>query len=69
MSSLNFKELDVYASKMLDFKVKCECGHSVIVIPKHINKKGYSICSHCGKKIYCEKKDEFKDKLLKELRR
>ena len=69
MQYLSYKEIKKYSSVMEQYKVKCNCGHSVIVLPKHINKKGYSICSHCGKKIYCEKKDEFKDKLLREMKK
>lgn len=44
---------------------KCECGHS-IVIPKTLEKR---ICSHCGKYVFKNKKDEFifrtKEKLKK----
>lgn len=43
-------------------KVKCKCGHTLSFISNH-----YTICSHCGRKVYPTKKTEFKDKLLKEI--
>lgn len=45
-------------------KVKCECGHTISFLSNH-----YVICTHCGRKVYPTKKSEFKDKLLKEIKR
>lgn len=45
--------------------VVCSCGH-VVCISKSKEKQ---ICSWCGKLVYCDPKAEFKDKLLKEMRR
>ena len=45
-------------------RIKCKCGHTVNFIRDH-----YTICSHCGRKVYPTKKSEFKDKLLKEIKR
>ena len=36
------------------FRVKCECGHTTLLINK--DKK---ICTHCGRYIFKNKKDEF----------
>lgn len=45
-------------------KVKCKCGHTISFISNH-----YTICNHCGRKVYPTKKSEFKEKLLKEIKR
>ena len=45
-------------------KVKCKCGHTLSFISNH-----YTICSHFGNKVYPSKKCEFKDKLLKEIKK
>ena len=45
-------------------KVKCKCGHSIGFIKNHS-----MVCSYCGRLVYATKKDEFKDKLLKEIKR
>lgn len=41
------------------WRVLCECGHSLIINP-HDKKK---ICTHCGHWVYSDKKEEFKEKL------
>lgn len=46
------------------FKVKCKCGHVISFISNH-----FMICNHCGRKVYPTQKSEFKDKLLKEIRK
>ncbi len=45
-------------------KNKCKCGHTINFIRNH-----YAICSHCGRKVYPNKKIEFQEKLIKELRK
>lgn len=43
------------------FKIYCSCGHSIVIFPfEHKNKK---LCSYCGKYVYKEKKEEFKERL------
>jgi hypothetical protein len=44
------------------YRVKCKCGHTINFIRNY-----YVICNHCGRKVYATKKNEFKDKLLKEI--
>ena len=46
------------------YKIKCECGHTISFLNNH-----YAICRHCGRKVYPTKRCEFKDKLLKEIRK
>ena len=48
---------------MNKYKVECECGKKTIFPP--LIKKDYKICSWCGRKVYRDKKVEFKDKLNK----
>ena len=43
----------------------CKCGHRM-VIPANVDKL---ICKWCGNWVYRNKKDEFKDKLGKELKK
>lgn len=43
------------------FRVYCSCGHSMIIFPfEHRNKK---LCTHCGRYVYKDKKEEFKERL------
>lgn len=54
--------LDSYYS---NYKVRCDCGHSIFMPHGTIKK----ICNYCGKYVYESKRAEFKDKLKKQLRR
>lgn len=49
-----------FLNELSKFKLKCECGHTVMAV-----RRDFGICSYCGKKVYRYKKDEFKDKLKK----
>lgn len=53
-----------FLNALSQYKVKCKCGHVVIII-----KRSWVMCSWCGRKIYRSKKDEFKDKLKKEIKK
>ena len=46
-------------------KVTCKCGHRVL-IPKFLKKR---ICNWCGHWVYKNRKEEFKDRLLREIRK
>lgn len=49
------------AKERSKYKIYCECGHSIIIYPfEHKNKK---LCSHCGKYVYKNKEEEFKERL------
>lgn len=45
-------------------KATCKCGH---VIPFLTNKFVY--CRYCGRKVYPEKKSEFRDKVMNEIKK
>lgn len=47
------------------YKVKCKCGSSLLIM----DRSGKMPCYHCGRMVYRSKRDEFKDKIKKELRR
>ena len=65
MKKEKWKNNDYVFEKILnEHKVKCECGHTMILIDRE-----YTICGWCGRKVYRSKKDEFKDKLKKEIRK
>ena len=66
MIYLSNKGIRKYAHEMEQYKVKCDCGHSIIMTA--LDKRGYKICTHCGNKVFKEQRDEFKDKLLKEMK-
>lgn len=62
---MKVSEIEKYSDILQGLKIKCKCGYKTL-IPFHVDKM---ICSHCGKYIYRNKKVEFKDKLMKEMRK
>ena len=58
------EDVESFLDVINKFKVKCKCGHVLVMI----NKKK-DICSWCGRMVYKNKKEEFKDKLNKELKK
>lgn len=55
------KEDTRYFDERVKYKVKCKCGHSILIQPV-LEKK---LCKCCGHYVYREQKVEFKDMLLK----
>ena len=51
----NKKEMDRMFKTYTDNSYKCRCGHS-ITIAKSCEKV---VCSHCGRYVFREKRDEF----------
>lgn len=49
---------EIYDSILSNYKVKCKCGHVLVIVGKD-----KVICSHCGYYVYKNKKEEFKDKM------
>ena len=54
-SRFNKKQMDIMFQTYTDNTFKCKCGHSVVV-SKRIKKVP---CSHCGRYVFRDKKDEF----------
>lgn len=48
---------ELIACYLAEYRVKCKCGHTVILL------KDKTICTHCGHWIYKDKKTEFMEKL------
>lgn len=57
-------EIEKQYEKKQEFKTICKCGHRILFY----NKKKV-LCNWCGTFVYKNKKVEFKDKLLKEMRK
>lgn len=53
------KEAQIMLDSWYDIRYICKCGHSVY-IPCYVDKL---ICSHCGRYVFREKKEEFKYRL------
>ena len=49
-----------------DNKYYCECGHSVIIYP--FERRTKKVCSVCGRYVYINKKEEFKDRLKEKMK-
>lgn len=43
------------------FKIYCSCGHSMVIFP--FEKKNKKLCRYCGKYVYINKQEEFKERL------
>lgn len=62
---MKVSEIEKYSDILQGLKTKCKCGYRML-IPFHVDK---ILCSHCGKYVYRNKKTEFKDKLIKEMKK
>ena len=60
---LSNKEIMKLEDTRADVKVKCKCGHVMIVPPR----KDKVVCTWCGKYVFKSKEDEFKFRLLNKL--
>jgi hypothetical protein len=49
---------EILESELTKHKVKCKCGHTLIIIGKT-----KVICNHCGYYVYRDEREEFKDKM------
>lgn len=59
---LTNKEISKLIEERNKFKIKCNCGHSIVIQPN----KDYKICSWCGNKVI-NKRKIFKENLLEKL--
>lgn len=64
-NGMNFKEIKNYDSAIEKVKVRCKCGHRVI-IPYWVDKQ---ICSWCRNYVFRDKKKEFEFRMREKLRK
>ena len=60
-----YVNLEKYNEEIYNHKRQCSCGHKVFIHPK----RSKALCSWCGHYVYKDKKEEFKNKLLGEIRK
>lgn len=65
LGQLSFKDVVKYSEEVNKYKYLCECGHRVFIHPQ----RNKTLCSWCGHYVYKDKKEEFKNKLLGEIRK
>lgn len=61
---MNYKEIIKYSEEINKGKIKCKCGHSVI-IPPNVDKV---ICHWCHNYVFKDKKTEFEFRLKEKMR-
>ena len=62
---MTYKQLMKYANIMTENKIKCNCGHSVVLPPK-VDK---IICHWCNNYVFKNKKIEFEYRMQEMLKR
>lgn len=63
---MTFEDYIKSDSERSKYKVYCRhCGHSIIFTPTVKTNK--TICDHCGNYIYKNKKEEFKELVIKRI--
>ena len=63
MKKQEIERIKVLMDKLQKYRVKCKCGHVLTMVSKK-----HDICTWCGRKVYRSKKDEFEDKISKEIK-
>ena len=51
-SKLSFKDQVKLENERMNYRKKCPCGHSVIVLPTAKSGKDYVICNWCHGKVF-----------------
>lgn len=62
MGKFNYDISKYTGERVVLVKVKCKCGHVISFISNNS-----IICNHCGRRVYASERQEFKDKLMKEI--
>ena len=55
------KEIDKKEDEASKYKHICKCGHTVVIYP--FEKRIKKLCGWCGRYVYINKKEEFRDRL------
>ena len=66
-SKLSFKDQVKLENERMNYRKKCPCGHSVIVLPTAKSGKDYVICNWCHGKVF--KDDEKQETYNKKVKR
>ena len=61
----NMNDIQKYANNMAKYKHKCKCGHTVYLSKAHPT----TICNWCKEMNYLDKKEEFKVKMKRALKK
>lgn len=56
---MDFYELERYAEELQNHMFTCKCGHRVLIRKYEIS----SICNWCGRSVYRNKREEFRDRM------
>ena len=59
-SKLSFKDQIKLENERINYRKKCSCGHSVIVLPSLKSGKDYVICNWCHCKVFRDDKKQRK---------
>lgn len=59
---LTYKDMEKLSNSISSCKVKCDCGHTVILA-----KQDVALCSWCGKYVFKNKEIEFKFRLKEQM--
>ena len=63
MHTKSYKDRKKLDDEFARLKVKCSCGHSVLLVLKD-----RKICTHCGHWVYRDKETEFRYKLKEKMK-
>lgn len=61
------KEIEIIENETSKYKYKCACGHVIPIYP--FEKRQSKVCRWCGRLVFSDKKEEFKHKLSKEMKK
>lgn len=56
---MTYKEEQRLLDTKTKYRIKCKCGHTVMIYPFEHRKR--KICDWCGKYVYANEKEQFKD--------
>lgn len=56
---MSLKDIEKTHDVITNYSVKCKCSHSMYM-PVYVK---FKICGYCGRKVYRNKQEEFKDKI------
>lgn len=61
--TIAFKDVQKLSNTTNEYKIQCKCGTKTVIYPFENRTK--KVCRGCGKYVYLNEKEEFKDTLKK----